>query len=112
MNIVLWAAGATGLSGFLAYLWIREKAKRNQERKALHRIIDQKEAELEVERKKVQQHRHAIKAMEEVNAGAAKKKREIRKHSKPIDRANAATDVMSELARNGDSNKDGTASSD
>ncbi len=103
MKLLLFAIAATAIAGLAIYLWLREKAKRNQERGVYQRVIDAKEKEL-------QQHKHAIKAMEEVSQRAAKKKREIRKHSDPADRANAATNVMSDLAR-GD-RKDGTSSAD
>lgn len=54
----------------------------------------------------VRKQRHIIKAAQEVMHETAEKKREIRKHPDPTDRANAATDIMSKLAGSGDGNGD------
>jgi len=61
-------------------------------------------------RREVEKQRHIIKAEQEVIRETAEKKSEIRSHADPVDRANAATDLMSKLAGSGDGDGDGSTS--
>jgi len=56
----------------------------------------------EQQSKKLEQLRHVIKAQQEVQIEAEEKKREVRRHADPVDRANAATDLMRDIAKSGD----------
>jgi hypothetical protein len=62
-------------------------------------------------RREVERQRHIIKAEQEVISETAKTKSEIRNHANPVDRANAATDLMSKLAGSGDGDGDGSPAS-
>jgi DNA repair exonuclease SbcCD ATPase subunit len=112
MSLLLYAIIATLIAAGLGYALYVQVRKRNAERQALQRIIDQKQGKIAELQGQVKNHRHAIKRMEEVNRDAAKKKQEIRKHSDSRDRANAATRLMSKLSGGGDSNGDGSAPAD
>lgn len=49
----------------------------------------------------IRKQRHIIKAEQEVIRETAEKKKDIRSHADPADRADAATDIMSKLSRGG-----------
>jgi len=52
--------------------------------------------------KELERREHIIRRQQEVQNEAEEQKREVRKHANPGDRANAASDLMSELSRGGD----------
>jgi predicted Holliday junction resolvase-like endonuclease len=56
------------------------------------------------QRKEIERLQHVIKAQQEVQLEAEEKKRKVRSHADPVDRANAATELMSDLSRGGDDN--------
>jgi Sec-independent protein translocase protein TatA len=56
------------------------------------------------QRKEIERLQHVIRAQQEVQLEAEEKKRAVRGHADPVDRANSATELMSDLSRGGDGN--------
>ena len=52
--------------------------------------------------KEIKRRAHIIRRQQEVQIETEEKKREVRKHADPVDRANAATQLMSDLSGSGD----------
>ena len=52
--------------------------------------------------KEIRKREHIIRRQQEVQIETEEKKREVRKHADPVDRANAAADLMSDIAGGGD----------
>lgn len=102
-------ATLAALVGIACNVW---QFRRNREKVA--EISDELNESLKATRQlrsEVEKQRHIIAAEQEVIRETAKNKSEIRNHPDPVDRANAATDLMSKLAGGGDGNRDGSPAS-
>jgi hypothetical protein len=60
--------------------------------------------------KELKRREQIIEQQQEVRVETEEKKREVRRHADPVDRANAAIDLMRELSGSRDSDGDGSTS--
>lgn len=97
--------GIALISGFIIYSMAKKLKKLKANNKNLLNAIDKQKEEIE-------KHRHIIKRMEEINKNASDIKKQIRDNDNPVDRANAATDVMQNLSRSGSDRKDKSTAKD
>lgn len=89
---------AIAATGAAVTIWKRSRERVAEVAKELNEAIKANRSL----QKKIKQREHVIRRQQEVQIEAEEKKREVRKHDDPVDRADAATRLMSDLARGSD----------
>jgi predicted Holliday junction resolvase-like endonuclease len=89
---------ALAATGVAVTIW-----KRSRERIAdVARELDEAIKANRSLQREIKRREHIIRRQQEVQIETEEKKREVRKHADPVDRANAATRLMSDLAGSSD----------